>query len=87
MAALTTNTVSATNVEDRIRPVPRRGADTTKDHFLAEPPPIRRNVSAARLACLSDNVRRFMTPREPGVSRAERCPAPLPSDPFWCLRR
>ena len=44
------------NVEDGIRPVPRRGTDTTTDHFLAELPPIRRNVSAARLACLSDNV-------------------------------
>jgi len=28
---------------------------------------------------LSDNVPRFTTPQEPGVSRAKRCPTPFPS--------
>ena len=31
---------------------------------------------------LSDNVPRFTTPREPGASRAKRCPTPFPSYPF-----
>ena len=31
---------------------------------------------------MSDNVPRFTTPREPGASRAKRCPTPFPSYPF-----
>ena len=31
---------------------------------------------------MASNVPRFTTPREPGDSRAERCPTPFPSFPF-----